>query len=146
MKVKHILFWHTIVTIVLTMVLLGGCRKYTVAQWEAGKTWFKDPNGLVCRHRVAMIAKDMMERDETFDIVFGTRGKNKHVWIEQYNYDGSVNIIEPSQATTDIKRYTETARMPYKQGSCKNIVVISAVNHWLLEKGKGLYSPNSLGS
>ena len=119
--------------------LVSGCKKTTQAQREAGKIWFKNPFEYVCRHRVAVIAKGMMEREETFDLVFGKSESNRHVWIEEYLPDGSTVIVEPTQTDSSPERYIETNRLPYAPDYDGNIAVISKVNNWLIEINKEIF-------
>jgi hypothetical protein len=147
MKVKHIIFWHTAITIGLVVFWLSGGRQpeRSDAAWEAGRMWFKNPSGLVCRHRVAIIAKGMMERGETFDLVFGENSGGKHVWIEQYLASGAIIVIEPTQSDSSPQRYKETARMRWEAAGTGNILVVSTVNRWLVEKGMVPFSPQPEG-
>lgn len=71
---------------ILIPAIAGGCRKYSQAEWDAGRLYTQDKSWQKCRHRVAIVARDMMKRGETFELVFGEASWNKerHVRIEQW--------------------------------------------------------------
>jgi hypothetical protein len=149
MKVKHIISLHVVITGLLIAFWLVGCNgkgSGSQAAWEAGRLWWKDPSDLVCRHRVAIIAKSMMERGDTFDLVFGSPRSgqgSKHVWIEETLPNGGILIIEPTQSDSAPERYDEIKRLHYAPDYKGNMAVISQVNRWLKEKGMELFDPKA---
>lgn len=136
-----------LLVIIITCVgLLSGCQTYTEAEWAAGAMFWKNDKSLRCRHRVALIAKNMMERGDKFDLIIATPkhdlGSN-HTWIEQYtdNPLDPLKVIEPSGSNVLIFKFEEIKRYHFEPGYEANIVVVSKINQWLNEKGLKLYHP-----
>ena len=67
-------------------------------------------DSMKCRYRVAMLAEEMIQAGETFDLVFGIVNGTKHVRIEQV-FNGGNCIIEPSLRSG--AGFIETARWHY---------------------------------
>jgi len=142
MKVKHVIFWHTVATIFLTAILLGGCKKHDNWEWLAGNIYRTAPRNQVCRHRVARIAKQMMSEGHEFDLVFGNAFGKKHVRIE-YIANGKTVIIEPTWLGA-YDKFTETNRWQWRDGSSANRLIISWVNGALKEIEGQPYRPNEV--
>ena len=132
--------------VLLVVLLLAGCKTPTLSEMDAGRAYWQNPN-LKCRYKVAKIAKKMMDRGESFDVVEGIQSgfdrdrwgnivwkESIHLRIEQ---DGKV--IDPSLSTTVADRFEETDRVSYTPGSLGNIVIIRKVNLLLHEMGEPLY-------
>ena len=144
MKVKHI-----IIAILSLYILLSvqGCaekvsgeERYDKWQWMAGEMYLRDSSDKVCRHRCAIIAKQMMQEDKVFDLVFGTApwSNKKHVRIEYWK-DGELIVLEPMWSDTKINKFVEDDRWAYVPNNDANIRIISWVNWVLLEIGEEPY-------
>jgi len=140
--------------LILIPAIAGGCKKYSQAEWDAGRIYMKyakmpfskdlksDGKWLKCRHRVAIVARDMMKRGETFELVFGEAswdGK-RHVRIEQI-VDGELRIIDPTWSDSDLGKLIITDRWEFTKEN-QNMQVISFVNHALLEIGDREFYPS----
>ena len=135
---KQILILLTILYILLSV---QGCAKpvdgdeYDKWQWLAGEMYLHNPGDKVCRHRCALIAKEMIAENVSFDLVFGDAPSGKkHVRIEYWQGDNLI-IIEPSWSDSQIDKFIETDRWMYLPGADANIRVTSWVNRVLYEIG-----------
>ena len=137
---KQILILLTILYILLSV---QGCAErvdgseYDKWQWMAGEMYLSNPTNQVCRHRCALIAKEMMAENVSFDLVFGEAPwakKDKHVRIEYWRGDEMI-ILEPMWADVRTSKFIEEDRWMYVPGDEANIRVISWVNRVLWELG-----------
>lgn len=141
MKKTHIAI-IAIAALIIVPALAGGCRKFSQAEWDAGRLYMQDRSWQKCRHRVAIVARDMMKRGETFELVFGTAQWNgeRHVRIEQW-VDGELRIIDPTWPDRDLGKLIITDRWEFTKEN-QSMRVISFVNRCLLELGDREFYPS----
>jgi len=135
MKIRHFLTTFALISIPV-FILISGCVKYDEWEFMSAKIYSSSPKSYVCRHRVAMIAKRMMEEGKAFDIVIGTCpwSSTRHVRIEYWS-DGNMKILDPTWPTKDMSKFVEDERWSYDGRSSADRRVISNVNRWLVEIG-----------
>ena len=151
MRMKYVLTIHILITVIGIALLLSGCAM-TEAQREAGDLYFSQHSRfpiatssgetlrrpisrLKCRHRVALVARGMIRRGDTFDIVGGScPRRGHHVWIVQY-HEGKELIIEPTLMDGQVAYFKhDQIRLRYLPGN-PDPKVIDIVNRWLREIG-----------
>jgi hypothetical protein len=127
---------------ILIPAIAGGCKRYSQAEWDAGRLYWQDKSWQKCRHRVAIVARDMMKRGETFELVFGEASWNGelHVRIEKW-VDGDLRIIDPTWPDRDLGKLIITDRWEFTKEN-QSMRVISFVNHALLEIGDREFYPS----
>jgi hypothetical protein len=137
MKLRHI------ISLSIILLCLAGCGDNSLDKWQAlsSQVYRTSPVAYTCRHRCSILAKQMIESEKVFDLVFGTPiwdKKAQHIRIEYWS-NGEMVIIDPMWKKRDYHKFIETDRWEYVPDREDNIRVVSFVNRMLSQIGEKPY-------